>query len=96
MMLFLEHFKFSEYSHTVRAMEIVDTTCDIPLHLVKSKVWCAKLLNLSIAHKQNKMLLINDSFYQLTEQQRTSKVWWAYAHHLYSYQTASRGLCQGQ
>lgn len=63
----LEHVKFSEYSHTVRAMEIVDTTCDIPLHHVKSKVWCAKLLNSSIAHKHNKMPVINDSFYRTTK-----------------------------
>jgi hypothetical protein len=89
----LEHVNFSEYTHTVRAMDIVDTTCDILLHLVKSKVWCVELFNLSTAHEHNKMPEINDSFYQLTEQQIISKVWWPYAHHLFSYQTASRGLC---
>jgi len=48
-------------------METADITCDILLHLVKSKVWCAKLLNSSIAHKHNKMPVINDSFYQQIE-----------------------------
>jgi len=38
MMSYLEHVNFLEYSHTVRAMEIVDTTRDILLHLVKSVV----------------------------------------------------------
>jgi hypothetical protein len=91
----LEHVKLSEYSCTVRSMETVDTACDILLYLVKSKVRCAKLLNSSTG-THNKLPVINDSFYQLTEQYKISKVWWPSAHHLYSYQTTSKGLCQGQ